>query len=100
MQSVSSEVWEESDNATDIHTPTSSTSSSNRASTPSQHGGVVVTTPTRHATALSDKFDFAFRCSLLGDTNSMKRQWAHSVAYGKYSKAAAMEDSILEQACG
>ncbi len=81
------------DESQEIQTPSSSTSSSRTQS-------VVMSTPTRHNAALSDKFEFAFRACLLGDAQSCKKLWNHSIVYGKYSHAAALEDAILEQASG
>jgi hypothetical protein len=60
----------------------------------------VANTPTKQLSAQSDKFDFAFRCVLLGNAASFKRQWVHLLAYGKYSKEAAIQDALLEQAAG
>ncbi len=58
------------------------------------------TTPARSAAALADRFDFAFRCCFLGDSQSWKRQLAHSLTYAKYSKQAALQDALLDQLCG
>ncbi len=57
-------------------------------------------TPTRVAALQSDRFDYAFRACMLGDAQSGKRALAHSLVYGKYSKQAALQDSVLNQMCG
>ena len=57
-------------------------------------------TPTRTPKTPSDKFDCAFRVALLGDAQSWKRQFVHSLVYGKYSKEASQQDSFMEQTTG
>ena len=54
----------------------------------------------RSAHGLRDRWDFAFRVALLGDSAAGKRQLAHSIVHGKVSKEASRQDAFLDQAAG